>query len=59
MKGFRINEDSEHVAKIISGLSKKDGHCPCRINKDETTLCPCDEFIEDNICKCNLFVSNK
>ncbi len=56
MKGYKLNPDSEHVAKIITGIAKKDGHCPCRINKDETTLCPCDEFVNDGICKCNLFV---
>lgn len=56
MKGYRLNPDAEHVAKIIAGLEKKDGHCPCRINKDISTLCPCDEFTSVGICKCNLFV---
>lgn len=56
MKGYRLNDDSEHVAKIIAGITKKDGHCPCRINKDETTLCPCDEFVSQGTCKCKLFV---
>lgn len=56
MKGFRLNNDSDYVAKIIAGIEKKEGHCPCRVNKDETTLCPCDEFISEGICKCNLFI---
>lgn len=56
MKGYRLNPDKDYVEKIIEGLERKDGHCPCRVNKDETTLCPCDEFIEQGICKCNLFV---
>ncbi len=56
MKGFKLNIDAEHVAKIMQGIAKKDGHCPCRLNKDDTTLCPCDEFVNDGICKCNLFV---
>lgn len=56
MKNFRINPDSKYVNVILEGLQKKDGHCPCRVNVDDTTLCPCDEFIKDNICKCNLFV---
>ncbi len=59
MKGFKLNSDAEHVAKIIAGIVKKDGHCPCRLNKDETTLCPCDEFVNDQICKCNLFVKSE
>lgn len=56
MKGYKLNNDTEHVSKIMNGLNKKQGHCPCRINKDETTLCPCDDFIDNGNCKCNLFV---
>lgn len=56
MKDFRINPDKKYVNIIIEGLQKKDGHCPCRVNVDDTTLCPCDEFINDKICKCKLYV---
>lgn len=56
MKGYRLNEDANYVAGIIKGIMKKDGHCPCRVNVDDTTLCPCDEFVGEGICKCNLFV---
>ena len=59
MKGYILNPDKEYVNKIITGIYEKDGHCPCRINKDDTTLCPCDEFIEKGICKCNLYVPLK
>lgn len=56
MKGYRLNKDFEYVSKIMQGIEKKDGHCPCRIKVDDTTLCPCDEFIEKGICKCKLFI---
>lgn len=56
MKGYRLNPDKEYANKIIEGIERKDGHCPCRVIKDETTLCPCDEFVEKGICKCNLFI---
>ncbi len=56
MKGFRLNPDREYVDRIITGLEKKEGYCPCRVGKDESALCPCDEFIKEGICKCNLFV---
>lgn len=59
MKGYVLNPDKEYVNKIITGIYAKDGHCPCRLNKDDTTLCPCDEFIEKGICKCNLYVQIK
>ena len=56
MKGYIINPDKEYTQKIIEGIDKKDGHCPCRVYADETTLCPCDQFINEGICKCNLYV---
>ena len=59
MKGYRINPDKEYVAKIIDGLQKKDGHCPCRFVQDETTLCPCDEFVKTGVCKCRLFIKKE
>jgi len=58
MRGYRLNEDLEYVSKIIEGINKKDGHCPCRVNVEDSTLCPCDEFVEEGICKCNLFIKD-
>ena len=31
MKGYIINPDKEYTQKIIEGIYKKDGHCPCRV----------------------------
>lgn len=59
MKGFRINPDKKYVDIIINGLEKKNGHCPCRVNVDDTTLCPCDEFISEGICKCKLYITDE
>lgn len=59
MKGYMLNPDTEYVKKIISGIVRKDGHCPCRITADETTLCPCDEFVKTGVCKCKLFINKK
>ena len=56
MKGYRLNNDKKYVDKIIDGIENKNGHCPCRIKQDNSTLCPCDEFIEKGICKCKLFI---
>ncbi|MBQ9012585.1 MAG: hypothetical protein IJ094_03325 [Bacilli bacterium] len=57
MKGFRLNKNKNYVLKIIDGIEKKEGHCPCRLTVDYTTLCPCDEFIKDGLCKCKLFIT--
>ena len=56
MKNFRINPDKKYVDIIIQGLEKKEGHCPCRLEVNDSTLCPCDEFIKDGICKCKLYI---
>ena len=56
MKGYKLNEDKEYVTKIMEGIQKKNGHCPCRIKQDDSTLCPCDEFISEGICKCKLYI---
>ena len=55
MKGYRLNKDIEYVKKIMQGIERKNGHCPCRLKEDDTTLCPCDEF-KEGICKCKLFI---
>lgn len=56
MKGYILNPDRKYVEKIIDGIYKKKGHCPCRVNVDDTTLCPCDEFVKDGICRCKLYI---
>ena len=42
--------------KIINGLMKKNGHCPCKVGELEKNLCPCNEFIETKVCHCKLFI---
>ena len=56
MKGFRINPDKKYVNIIMEGLQKKNGHCPCRLDVNDTTLCHCDEFINTGVCKCKLYI---
>ncbi len=56
MKDFILNPNKEYVDIIINGILKRNGHCPCRVTQDQTTLCPCDDFIKNGNCKCNLFV---
>lgn len=56
MKGYKLNADSAHVQKIIEGLHKKNGHCPCRLQEIPENQCPCDQFVNEGICKCKLFI---
>ena len=59
MKGYRLNKDIEYVKKIMQGIERKNGHCPCRLKEDDTTLCPCDEFIKEGICKLFIPINDK
>lgn len=56
MKNYRINPDKKYVNIILEGLQKKNGHCPCRLDVNDSTLCPCDEFVNTGVCKCKLFI---
>lgn len=56
MKGYNLNPDKKYVERIIEGIYRKDGHCPCKVRVDDSTLCPCDEFISIGDCKCRLYI---
>ena len=56
MKDYILNPDTEYVKKIIEGIQRKNGYCPCRLYMDETTLCPCNDFVQNGNCKCKLFI---
>ena len=63
---IRLNPDKEMVASIREGLKKKDGYCPCRLEKTEDNKCICKEFrlqMEDpdfeGYCQCMLYYKYK
>lgn len=41
---IRFNEDTDHVQKVRAGLFKREGYCPCKIEKIEDNYCMCKEF---------------
>lgn len=66
MKKVRFNEDSELVKKIQEGLKKKEGYCPCRLEKTEDNKCICKEFREqiadpefEGYCHCRLYYKER
>lgn len=61
-----FNEDKELVKQIQEGLKRKDGYCPCRLEKKEEYRCMCDEFKEqindpdfEGYCHCMLYYKKK
>lgn len=64
--GVRLNTDTELVKAIKEGLKKKDGYCPCRIERTKAYKCICEEFraqIADpdfeGYCHCMLYYKSK
>lgn len=61
-----FNENKEIVDRIRMGLEKKKGHCPCRLDMTEDTMCMCKEFREqiadpefEGFCHCRLYYKEK
>lgn len=61
-----FNPDKKTVAAIREGLKRKDGYCPCRIQKTDDTLCMCKEFRDqiadpdfEGFCHCRLYYKEK
>lgn len=63
---IRLNEDKEIVKLIKDGFAKKDGYCPCRLEKIPENKCICKEFREqmadpnfEGYCHCGLYYKSK
>lgn len=61
-----LNENKEIVERIKAGLKKKDGYCPCRIERTEDNKCMCKEFRDqiadpdfEGYCHCLLYYKSK
>lgn len=62
----RLNEDEKVVAMVKEGLRKKDGYCPCRLEKTAENKCMCKEFRDqiadpdfEGYCHCRLYYKSK
>ena len=61
-----FNEDRQIVEMIRAGLAEKHGHCPCRLEQTEDTMCMCRQFREqvadpefEGYCHCMLYYKEK
>ena len=59
---IEFNKDEKTVELIREGLKKKDGYCPCRIEKTPENICMCKEFRDqikdpnfEGYCHCLLY----
>ena len=55
---IKLSEDKELVTEIKQKLKDNGGYCPCRLEQNEDTKCPCKEFRAQNEageCHCGLY----
>ena len=62
----RLNDDADMVKKILAALEKKEGYCPCRLQRTPENICICDEFRQqiadpdfEGYCYCKLYYKEK
>jgi len=51
-----LNPDLEVRTKIVNEVIANDGYCPCMIERNEDTKCPCKPRRENIECICGLYV---
>ena len=63
---IRYNENKELVEQIQEGLRRKEGYCPCRLERTPDTKCMCKEFRDqiadpnfEGYCHCLLYYKSK
>ena len=63
---IRYNENKELVAQIQEGLRRKEGYCPCRLERTPDTKCMCKEFRDqiadpdfEGYCHCMLYYKER
>ena len=61
-----FNPDQKIVNAIRDGLTRKEGYCPCGIQKTDDNLCMCKEFRDqiadpnfEGFCHCRLYYKSK
>lgn len=57
----KMTEDKELANQITKRLRANDGYCPCKIARNEDTLCMCKEFREQDVgeCHCGLYIKTE
>ena len=65
-ENVRFNPDKAYVEKLLQALKKKEGYCPCRLQKTPENLCICQEFRDqiadpefEGFCHCKLYYKEK
>ena len=50
------NPDTEFVKSLKKRIKDNNGFCPCQMEKNDDTKCPCTVFRETQECMCGLYI---
>ena len=53
---MQLNPNLEERKRIGKEVRDNNGYCPCLLERNEDTLCPCKDKREKEICICGLYV---
>ena len=61
-----FNKDEKVLKALRDGLKRKDGYCPCKVERVDDNICMCKEFREqiadenfEGYCHCKLYYKEK
>ncbi len=46
---------NDEFKKFTLELSRNNGYCPCKIDKNDDTKCPCKVFRVNGVCECGVY----
>lgn len=60
---YRLNPEwsAEEVKSFVEAIQKNEGYCPCSLDKDSDTKCPCKDFrkMKKGTCYCGLYMKEE
>lgn len=57
-EGTMLNPDPTMVKEIKKGIKKRNGFCLSKLEKNESTKCPCEDYRNTGSCECGLYVQD-
>jgi ferredoxin-thioredoxin reductase catalytic subunit len=65
-ENVRLNDDADFVKNMLIALEKRNGYCPCRLQRTEENKCICQEFKDqiadpdfEGYCHCMLYYKSR
>jgi len=55
---MKLNPNEQIRREIENAIAENDGYCPCRVDRNEDTICPCKDFRDSGDCCCGLYVED-